>query len=72
MRTSLSSFLLSFYSLNEAIKHIAMAGFDAVDIWGGRPHAIGYDLSNTISALLHDQLDDFGLESLLSFPTNVI
>jgi protein FrlC len=62
MRTSLSSFLYLNYSLNEAIQHIAMAGFDAVDIWGGRPHAYRNDLHEHDIRSLHNQLDDFGLE----------
>ena len=62
MKTSLSSFLYQHYSLAETIEHIAMAGFDAVDIWGGRPHAYGKDLHEHEINAIREQLDDFGLE----------
>lgn len=62
MRTSLSSFLYLNYSLIETIEQIAMAGYDAVDIWGGRPHAYRDDLHEYEIRMIHDQLDDFGLE----------
>ena len=62
MKTSLSSFLYQNYSLIEAIEHIAMAGYDAVDIWGGRPHAYRNDLHEHQIRAIRNQLDDFGLE----------
>lgn len=62
MRTSLSSFLYLNYPLEEAIEHIAMAGFDAVDIWGGRPHAYQDDLREHEIRAIRTQLDNFGLE----------
>ena len=44
MKLSLSSFLYLNYPLDEALKRIAAAGYDGVDIWGGRPHAYRNDL----------------------------
>ncbi len=40
---SLSSFIYLNYPLNEAIRRISKAGYDGVDIWGGRPHAYRND-----------------------------
>ena len=62
VRTSLSSSLYINYLLPEAIEHIAMAGFDAVDIWGGRPHAYRNDLREYEIRTIRKLLDDFGLE----------
>ncbi len=45
MKVSLSSFLYLNYPLDEAFSRIAAAGYEAVDIWGGRPHAYRNDLT---------------------------
>ena len=45
MNIGLSSFLFVYYSLGDAIRKTAEAGFDAIDIWGGRPHAYRADLA---------------------------
>jgi len=45
MKLSLSSFIYFNYPLSEAIRRTAAAGFDGIDIWGGRPHAYRRDLS---------------------------
>jgi fructoselysine 3-epimerase len=44
---SLSSFIYLNYPLDEALRRIAQAGFNGVDIWGGRPHAYRKDLNQT-------------------------
>jgi fructoselysine 3-epimerase len=44
MKISLSSFVYFYYPLEEAIRKTAEAGFDGIDIWGGRPHAYRRDL----------------------------
>ncbi len=41
---SLSSFLYLNYPLTEAIRRISQAGYNGIDIWGGRPHAYRRDL----------------------------
>ena len=43
-RISFSSFLYLNYPLTEAIRRISQAGYDGIDIWGGRPHAYRRDL----------------------------
>jgi protein FrlC len=45
MKVSLSSFLYLNYPLEEALRRIAQAAYDGVDIWGGRPHAYRNDLT---------------------------
>jgi protein FrlC len=56
MNIGLSSFLFLYYALGDAIRKTAEAGFDAIDIWGGRPHAYRNDLApdeiHEINALL--------------------
>ncbi|HEX9115176.1 MAG TPA: sugar phosphate isomerase/epimerase family protein [Anaerolineae bacterium] len=46
MKTSCSAFVYLNFSLAEALRHIAAAGFDGVDFWGGRPHAYRRDLDD--------------------------
>lgn len=77
MRTSLSSFLYYNFSLEEAIQHTAMAGFDAIDVWGGRPHAYRRDLREHEIRAICALLDDLGLEiasfipAQFQYPTNL-
>lgn len=62
MRNSLSSFVYINYNLHEAIEHAATAGFDAIDIWGGRPHAYRNDQREHDIRQLRTLLYDLGLE----------
>jgi protein FrlC len=62
MKTSLSSFLYFNYPLEEAIQRTAKAGYDGIDIWGGRPHAYRRDLSRDETAGLRRLLADSNLE----------
>ena len=39
MKLSLSTFVYFRYALFEAIRRTAAHGYQAVEIWGGRPHA---------------------------------
>jgi protein FrlC len=61
MKLSLSSFVYFNYPLSEAIQRTAAAGFDGIDIWGGRPHAYRKDLSDREIATLRQSLQDEGL-----------
>ncbi len=45
MNIGLSSFLFVYSTLGDAIRKTAEAGYDAIDIWGGRPHAYRKDLA---------------------------
>jgi fructoselysine 3-epimerase len=44
MKTALSSFVFLYSSLEDAIRKTAGAGYEGIDIWGGRPHAYRTDL----------------------------
>jgi protein FrlC len=61
VKLSVTSFVYCNYSLDEAIRRIAAAGYDGVDIWGGRPHAYRKDLSGEEIASLRQLLDELGL-----------
>jgi len=61
MKLSLSSFIYFNYPLDEAIRRTAAAGFDGIDIWGGRPHAYRNDLSEREILALRQLLQDQGL-----------
>jgi protein FrlC len=47
MRISLVSGVYLDYPIDEAVRRIAAAGFDAIDIWAGRPHVYRRDFSAT-------------------------
>jgi len=66
LKLSLSSFIYYNYSLEDAIRHTADAGFDGIDIWGGRPHAYRQDLSEKELNNLNILINDVGL-SVASF-----
>jgi protein FrlC len=61
MKLSLSSFTYFNYPLDEAIRRTAAAGFDGIDIWGGRPHAYRRDLSEREIAALRQLMRNEGL-----------
>lgn len=61
MKISLSSFIYFNYPLEEAIRRTAKAGFDGIDIWGGRPHAYCSDLTEREIYHLRRQITDEGL-----------
>ncbi len=61
MKLSLSSFIYFNYPLDEAIRRTAAAGFDGIDIWGGRPHAYRRDLSEREMTTLRQLIRDEGL-----------
>ncbi len=62
MKTSLSSFVYIYYNPEETIECAATAGYDAIDIWGGRPHAYRNDLREHDIRQIRALVDDFGLE----------
>jgi len=62
VKTSLSSFIYFNYSLSDAIRRTAEAGFDGIDIWGGRPHAYRRDLTSDEIETLRDLMGSLNLE----------
>jgi fructoselysine 3-epimerase len=61
MKRSLSSFIYYNFPLAEAIRRTAKAGFEGIDIWGGRPHAYRRDLGPKDLIALRQVLSDEGL-----------
>ena len=61
MKLSLSSFVYLNYPLDEAIRRTAAAGYEGIDIWGGRPHAYRQDLDERELHVLRRRLRDEGL-----------
>jgi protein FrlC len=50
MKFSQSSFVYFNYPLQEAIRRLHEAGYQGIEVWGGRPHAYRHDLD--------DEMDD--------------
>jgi len=51
MKLSTATSVLYQYTIQDAIRAVARAGFEGVDIWGGRPHVYRQDL--TVEELVH-------------------
>jgi protein FrlC len=68
LKTSLLTSLYKNYALEDAIQQIAVAGFDAVEIWGGRPHAYPDDMRKHDIQHIRSLMDDQGLEIAAVFP----
>ena len=68
MKTALSAFVYLNYPLDEAIRRIASAGYDGVDIWGGRPHAYRRDLTPEDTGRLRSLLAAFKLGAASFIP----
>jgi protein FrlC len=62
LKLSLSSFVYFNFPLAEAIRRTAAAGYDGIDIWGGRPHAYAGDLTERDLSDLRALLRTEGLE----------
>ncbi len=61
MRISTATSVYVNYSIEEAIRHASVAGYDGVDIWGGRPHVYRRDFSPRQLKALRALLDGEGL-----------
>ena len=68
MRTSLLTSLYKDYSIDDAIHQISMAGFDGIELWGGRPHAYRNDLREHDIQFFKGIIDDLGLQITGFFP----
>jgi protein FrlC len=77
MKISLSSFVYVYSPLEEAIRKTAEAGYDGIDIWGGRPHAYRRDLSvedirGTVDLLAKCRLEAASfIPAQFRYPTNL-
>lgn len=61
MKIGIASSVFVNYSLPETIRVIAQAGFDSIDIWGGRPHVYREDLSNEELKEMRRNIEDANL-----------
>jgi len=78
MRLSQSTFVYFNYPLKEAVKRIAEAGYEGVEIWGGRPHAYRDDLTKNELKDIRSLIKDEGLEvsafipAQFRYPTSLV
>lgn len=63
MKISLSSMLYLNYTLEDAIRLTAEAGYDGIDIWGGRPHAYRGDRTTEDCRAIRRLIDAYGLQA---------
>jgi protein FrlC len=61
MKLATATSVLYLYAIKDAIPLIARAGYEGVDIWGGRPHVYRQDLSAEELKQLRQLIDDHGL-----------
>jgi protein FrlC len=66
MNLGTATSVLFQYALADAVPLVARAGYDGIDIWGGRPHAYRDDLSPDELKNLRSLIDDHGL-TVVSF-----
>lgn len=63
MRISLATSVYANFPIEEAIRRIAAAGYDGVDLWGGRPHVYRRDLTSRQLTALRRLIRECGLEA---------
>ncbi|MFQ3565859.1 MAG: TIM barrel protein [Aggregatilineales bacterium] len=74
MKLSAVTSLFKYYPLPEALRTIAEAGYDGVEIWGGLPHAYTPDImengvpSPTIVQSIRAMLAQYGLKGVAYLP----
>jgi protein FrlC len=68
MKISLSAFVYFNFPLEEAIRRTKAAGFDGIDIWGGRPHCYRRDRTERELVSLRTQIENEGLETVSYIP----
>jgi protein FrlC len=68
MRLGTATSVLYQYAIQDAVAVVARAGFDGVDIWGGRPHVYRQDLSREELAELRRLIADHGLTVVSLMP----
>jgi len=61
MKLSTSTSVYVNFPVDEAVRRVARAGFDGIDIWGGRPHVYRQDFDAQQLADLRRLLESMGL-----------
>jgi fructoselysine 3-epimerase len=62
MKLGTATSVLYMYAMEDAIPLIARAGFDGIDVWGGRPHVYRQDYSEAELGQLRNRIASHGLE----------
>lgn len=62
MRLSVASSVFVNYTIQDAIRLAAEAGYNGIDIWGGRPHVYRQDFNPLELRELRKQLEEYGLQ----------
>jgi len=57
LKISLASSVYVNYAVQDTIRYVAEAGYDGIDIWGGRPHVYRRDYSSGELQQIHDLLE---------------
>lgn len=61
MKIAQSSFVYFNFSLQEAIRRLHLAGYQGIEVWGGRPHCYRHDLDEQLPEI-KGLLADLGME----------
>ncbi len=78
MKLSQSTFVYFNYPLKEAVTRIAEAGYQGVEVWGGRPHAYRNDLTEAELKDIRSLIEDKGVEvsafipAQFRYPTSLV
>ncbi len=68
MRLAVTNYVYLRYPFEEAVKRIAEAGYDGIEIWGGRPHVYPPDVNEEKAKEIKKLVDDHGLEIVCFTP----
>ena len=68
MKLSTASSVFVNYSMQDTISLIAEAGFEGIDVWGGRPHVYRQDFSQAELEVIRAQIEDHGLTAVSFMP----
>ncbi len=62
MKIGIATSSFASFPITEAVRIIAEAGYECVDIWGGRPHIYRQDYSSTELRNLRFEIEGRGME----------
>ena len=68
MNLAVVSSVFSNYQLEHVLPIVARAGYEGIDLWGGRPHVFRSDLGPSRLKALRRQAADLGLEIVSVMP----
>jgi protein FrlC len=68
MKLGTATSVLHYYAIQDAVALVAEAGYDGVDIWGGRPHVYRHDWSTQELNALREQMAASGLAASSFMP----